>query len=57
MEGLSRANLADELGVTPDTIGRWERGVGSMKLSHLRSISVILDLDLNCLLGTNHCKE
>ena len=57
IEGLSQSELAETLGVTPATVKRWERGVGSMKLSHLRTISVVLDLDLNCWLGSHKCGQ
>ena len=56
MEGLSVTHLAVELGVSADTVRRWERGVGSMKLVQLRALSIILDIDLNCLLETSRCK-
>ena len=57
IEGLSQSELAETLGGTPATVKRWERGVGSMKLSHLRTISVVLDLDLNCWLGSHKCGQ
>lgn len=56
MEGLSVIDVAGELGVCADTVRRWERGVGSMKLRHLRTLAIILDIDLNCLLETGKCK-
>lgn len=45
-KGLKRHELAVQLGVTPDTIGNYERGENGPTLSRALAISRILDVRL-----------
>ena len=48
--GLTQSQLADRLGVTPQMVGRWERGERLPKLDTLRRIADALGIELNTLL-------
>jgi len=49
--GLSQAQLADHLGVSPRVYNRWERGVATPRLDTLVKIADILQVSLDELAG------
>ena len=48
--GLTQAELADGLGVSPQSISRWECGLAMPDLAHLTELSGILGVSLDSLL-------
>lgn len=48
--GLTQAELGEKLGVTDKTIGNWEHARSMPDISILKSICIILDLELDELL-------
>ena len=50
-KGLSQENLAEQLGVSRQAVGKWESGVAVPELEKLLELCRLFDTDLNDLLG------
>ena len=50
-KGLSQENLAEQLGVSRQAVGKWESGAAVPELEKLLELCRLLDTDLNTLLG------
>ena len=48
---MTQEEFASRLGVTPQAVSKWERGIGLPDLSLVRGICQILDVSANTLLG------
>ena len=51
--GLTQANLAEMLGIEPETISRLERGVALPSIMRLISMAELLDCTVADLMGTS----
>lgn len=51
---ISQAELASEIGVTPQTISRWEAGISSPALEYLPDIAVFFGVSVDRLLGVQY---
>ena len=49
--GVTQTALADALGVHPQTVSKWERGVSEPDISQLGDLAAALGLSLEALLG------
>lgn len=49
--GLSRAGLADRLGVTERTVFRWERGEVEIPDRHKLALSALFEVRISFLMG------
>ena len=49
--GMTQAQLAESIGVKPQQIGNWERGLRNPKIEALRKISDALGCELNELMN------
>ena len=50
-EGISQAQLARMLGVTKETVSRWESGDKEPTPEHLRDLTIVLKVSGDYLLG------
>ena len=50
---LSQVDLSEKLGVTPQTISNWEKGIREPSISALLELSRIFDITVDCLLGSD----
>lgn len=50
-KGLTQEKLGEQLGVSPKTISKWERGVNAPDISLLDSLSNILEVDIKEILN------
>ena len=50
-KGLTQEKLGEQLGVSPKTISKWERGVNAPDISLLDSLSIILEVDIKEILN------
>ena len=50
-KGLSQENLAEQLGVSRQAVGKWESGAAVPELEKLLELCRLFDTDLNDLLG------
>lgn len=48
---MSQAALADEVGVRPTTVWRWETGVHAPEIGHLKQIAAVLKTTTDRLLA------
>lgn len=48
--GLTQAQLAEELGVSPGTVANWEHGKSEPSLSHLRKISEVSTIPIGSII-------
>lgn len=51
LRGMSRAQAAKEVGVTPETIGRWERGDSEPTLPYLIAMAKAYHVSIDQLTG------
>lgn len=51
MRGMSRAEVAHKVDVTPETIGRWERGDSEPTRPHLILMAKAYEVTLDQLVG------
>lgn len=49
--GIDQDQLADMVGVRPETVGRWERGRNAVTTDYLVDLARVLDLSLDELMG------
>ncbi len=52
---ITQKELANKLGVSDKAVSKWERGLGIPDVSLLTKLSIILDIDVESLLGGNIC--
>ena len=52
-KGYTQSHLANMIGVSDKAVSKWERGMGTPDISLLTSLSIILDIDIECLLEGN----
>lgn len=52
-KGFTQVELADCLGVKPQTIGRWEKDASCVKQEHLIEMSQLFDCSIAWLVGMN----
>lgn len=53
-QGLSKEQLAIEVGVAKETIDRWERGVYDIPIQHARALAKRFSVSLSWLLRDEH---
>lgn len=53
-KGFTQDELANRLGVTPQALSKWEKGISSPDLTMLSAICEILDVNSDFLLGINN---
>lgn len=51
--GFSQADLASQMGVRPNTIGRWEKNASCVKQAHLIKMSQLFDCSIAWLVGVS----
>lgn len=54
--GMSQAELASELGVRPNTIGRWEKDASCVKQEHLVKMADIFGCSIAWLVGVSETR-
>ncbi|GMV27623.1 MAG: hypothetical protein AMXMBFR58_36540 [Phycisphaerae bacterium] len=55
--GLSQEQLAEKLGITPETVSRYETGGLPLSLSMLHRVADVLDVEAVALFGTSSKKS
>ena len=51
LRGMSRSQVAEAIGVTPETIGRWERGESEPTRAYLISMARAYGVSIDQLVG------
>ena len=51
LRGMSRSQVAESIGVTPETIGRWERGESEPTRPYLISMARAYGVSIDQLVG------
>ena len=51
-KGLSQEALAEQVGVSRQALGKWEKDTALPSLDNLRALAAVLDVSVDALLGT-----
>jgi transcriptional regulator with XRE-family HTH domain len=51
--GVTQSQLAERIGVEPETVSRYERGLIPLSLSQLHQVAVALDIGAEALIGVS----
>ena len=52
-KGMSQEELGEKLGVTRQTVSKWELGQTTPEMDKLRDISILFDVSVNYLMNDN----
>lgn len=53
-QNMTQDELASRLGITPQAVSKWERGISLPDATFLQSLCQILHCSADALLGTQH---